>query len=268
MPRALRVEERPDDTAVLWLEEVDCAPVPWTADDSVRAAPLLGRLAASPRVAPLGALDPHPWHIDTFVRGRLAHTVLPQLREEATWTDPVVAAHFGGLRGALEEAVGRLDALAAEFAGSRHLTAHGDACPNNLLRREGDPGFTLVDFGFWRLQPVGFDLSQLLVGDVQVGRQDVGDLPARGAACLEAYAAGLADEGLEVPFEEVRRGHALSLLLFNGLTALPTEMLWEQAALREAGGPDQPFLDRFDHWCRQRAGIARYSLDLLAATDP
>ena len=68
------------------------------------------------------------------------------------------------------------------------------------------------------------------MGDIQIGRQEVDDLPDRAAACLEAYADGLADEGLEVPFAEVRRSHAVSLMLFNGLPSLPTEMLAEEAA--------------------------------------
>lgn len=255
MPRGLRVEERPDETAVVWIEAVEADRLAWSPDDSVRAARLLGRLSASPAVAPLADIDPQPWHIESFVAGRLAYTVLPGLHDEATWAQPCVAEHFGELRSRLEATARHLDALAHEFAASRHLTAHGDACPNNLLRREGDPGFTLVDFGFWRPQPVGFDLSQLLVGDIQVGRQDADDLPERAAACVEAYAAGLADEGLDVALAEVRRSHAVSLVLFNGLPSLPLEML---------GTPDEAALD---HWSRQRAAIARYSLDVLAATE-
>jgi AcrR family transcriptional regulator len=249
MPRGLHVVERPDETAVVWIEAVDADPVPWTYDDSVRAARLLGRLSASPEVAPLAAIDPLPWHIESFVAGRLAFTVLPGLHDDATWQHPAVATHFGDLREGLTATARRLDALAQEFASARHLTSHGDACPNNLLRREGDPGFTLIDFGFWRPQPVGFDLSQLLVGDIQLGRQDVADLPERAAACVESYAAGLADEGLEVPLAEVRRGHAVSLMLFNGLPSLPLDLDDEEMA-------------------RQRAGIARYALDVLADTDP
>lgn len=255
MPRGLRVEERPDETAVVWIEAVETDPVGWSPDDSVRAARLLGRLSASPAVAPLADIDPQPWHIESFVAGRLAYTVLPGLYDETTWQHPCVAEHFGGLRSGLEATARHLDALAREFAASRHLAAHGDACPNNLLRREGDPGFTLIDFGFWRPQPVGFDLSQLLVGDIQIGRQDADDLPERAAACVEAYAAGLADEGLDVPLAEVRRSHAVCLVLFNGLPSLPLEML---------GTSDEAALD---HWSRQRAAIARYSLDLLAATE-
>ncbi|SEB45518.1 Phosphotransferase enzyme family protein [Nocardioides exalbidus] len=249
MPRGLRVVEHPDDTAVVWIEAVECDPVPWTYDDSVRAAHLLGRLSASAAVEPLGAIDPQPWHIENFVAGRLAFTVLPGLHDDGTWRHPAIATHFGELRDGLTATAHRLDALAHEFASSRHLTSHGDACPNNLLRREGDPGFTLIDFGFWRPQPVGFDLSQLLVGDIQLGRQDVADLPGRAAACVESYAAGLADEGLDVPPAEVRRAHAVSLMLFNGLPSLPLDLGDEEMA-------------------RQRAGIARYALDVLADTEP
>jgi hypothetical protein len=267
MPRGLRVEERPDETAVVWIEAVETDPVPWSIEDSVRAARLLGRLSASPAVAPLAAIDPQPWHIESFVAGRLAYTVLPGLHDEATWEHPYVAEHFGGLRSGLEASARHLDALAGEFARSRHLASHGDACPNNLLRREGDPGFTLIDFGFWRPQPVGFDLAQLLVGDIQIGGQDVGDLPERAAACVEAYTAGLADEGLDVPLAEVRRSHAVSLMLFNGLPSLPLEMLAEEAALEAAGGVTDDFRAGLDHWSRQRAGIARYALEVLADTE-
>lgn len=268
MPRALRVDERPDQTAVLWLEAVAADPVAWTPGDSVRAARLLGRLSGSRDVAPLAGIDPQPWHIDSFVAGRLGYTVLPGLHDDATWQHPAVAEHFGGLREGLTATARHLDALAREFSLGRHLAAHGDACPNNLLRREGDPGFVLIDFGFWRPQPVGFDLSQLLVGDIQIGRQDVGDLPERAAACVEAYTAGLADEGLDVPLVEVRRSHAVCLMLFNGLPSLPTEMLQEEAALAAAGGVTGEFRTALDHWARQRSGIARYALDVLADTAP
>jgi hypothetical protein len=266
MPRGLHVEEHDDETAVIWMEAVDAVPVAWTLDDSARAARLLGRLSASADVAPLAGLDPQPWHIESFISGRLAFTVLPGLHDEATWRHPVVAEHFGDLREALTSIARDLDPLAQEFAASRHLASHGDACPNNLLRRGDDPGFTLIDFGFWRPQPVAFDLSQLLVGDIQIGRQDVADLPERAAACVESYAAGLADEGLDVPLAEVRRGHAISLMLFNGLPSLPLEMLQEEAALAAAGGVTDEFRAGFDHWARQRAGIARYAVDVLAGT--
>ena len=87
---------------------------------------------------------------------------------------------------------------AAEFARLPHRASHGDACPNNLLRNPSGRGFTLIDFGFWRPQPVGFDLSQLLVGDIQIGRRDAADLPELAEASANPEGEGEGeDEGEE-----------------------------------------------------------------------
>ncbi len=268
MPRALRVDERPDETAVLWLETVECGTEAWDRTTYVEAAGLLGRMSGSSRVAELAAIDPLPWHIQSFVVGRIAHTVLPGLFDDATWAHPVVARHFADLRPALAAVARHLDPLAEEFAALPHRTSHGDACPNNLLRHPDGDGFTLIDFGFWRPQPVGFDLSQLLVGDLQIGRRDADDLPELAEACLTAYAAGLAAEGAEVPDEVLRRGHAVSLMLFNGLPSLPLELLDEARALEAAGDLTDERLDAMHHWSLQRSRIARYALDVLERTGP
>ncbi|KQV65854.1 hypothetical protein ASC64_13275 [Nocardioides sp. Root122] len=256
VPRALRVDDRPDDTAVLWLETVEHDPAPWDETTYVRAARLLGRVSGSPRVAELAAIDPQPWHIRSFVAGRVAHTVLPVLADETVWQHPAVAEHFGPLRPRLAEVAARLDALADEYAALPHLAAHGDACPNNLLRHLGDDGFTLIDYGFWRPQPVAYDISQLLVGEIQMRRLDADGLPERAAACLEAYADGLAAEGHPVDPAVVRRSHAVSLVLFNGLPSITVDAL---------GEADQ---DAATHHVAQRAAMAAYSLDVLDATEP
>ncbi|WP_374456344.1 phosphotransferase [Nocardioides sp.] len=255
VPRALRVDDRPDQTAVLWLEAVEHDPTPWDESTYLRAAHLLGRLSASADVAGLAAIDPQPWHIRSFVVGRLGHTTLPVLGDEAVWQHPAVAEHFGPLRSRLAEVAGRLDALADEYAALPHLAAHGDACPNNLMRHVGDDGFTLIDFGFWRPQPVAYDLSQLLVGEIQMRRLDADGLPERAAACLEAYADGLAAEGGSVDADVLRRSHAVSLALFNGLPSIPAEALAEED--QEAAA----------HHVAQRAAMAAYSFDVLAATE-
>ena len=255
MPRAVRIDERPDETAVIWIEAVEASAAPWDRETYVEAARLLGRMTGSRRVAELAGIDPLPWHIQYFVVGRLGHTVLPQLFDDATWEHELVAAHFGDLRSRLTAVTEHLDPLAEEFARLPHRAAHGDACPNNLLRHPSGAGFTLIDFGFWRPQPVGFDLSQLLVGDIQIGRRDAADLPELAEACLTAYADGLAAEGHEVEDAVLRRGHAVSLMLFNGLPSLPLEQLGEEptAALHD--------------WSLQRSRIARYALDVLERTD-
>jgi hypothetical protein len=112
----------------------------------------------------------------------------------------------------------------------------------------------LIDYGFWGLQPIGFDLSQLLVGDVQLGRRTADDLREVEATILAAYVEGMRDEGSDIPLPVVRRSHALQLMLFTGLSCLPFEHL-ETAPTPE-----------LHHVAAQRAGIARFALDLLEST--
>lgn len=256
MPRSVRVDERPDETAVIWMEAVEVSAEPWSAETYVEAAGLLGRMSGSSEVAELAGIDPLPWHIQSFIQGRLAHTVLPGLFDDATWEHVLVAPYFGDLRPQLTAVANHLDTLGEEFARMPHRTSHGDACPNNLLRHPSGSGFTLIDYGFWRPQPVGFDLSQLLVGDIQIGKRDAADLPELAEACLTAYADGLAAEGADVPDAELRRGHAVSLMLFNGLPSLPLEQLGNE--------PTEALHD----WALQRSRIARHALDVLERTGP
>ena len=136
-----------------------------------------------------------------------------------------------------------------------HVTGHGDACPNNLLAVEGSDDFTLIDFGFWMPMPVGADLGQLIVGDIQIGKLRAGDLAARDDAHLAEYVRGLRDEGCDIPEPVVRRAHALHLLLMSGLSALPDELL-----------DRDPFDPEVVTLSTDRAAIARFCLDRVEAT--
>ena len=135
------------------------------------------------------------------------------------------------------------------------LDAHGDACPNNLMASADADGFVLIDYGFWGPNPVGFDLAQLLVGDVQVGASERGRRTSSiEAAISEAYVEGLRAEGCDLPIDVVRRAHALQLLIFTGLSTLPFEHL------------DQEPTPELHQVAAERAAIARFSLDLVDAT--
>ncbi len=133
-------------------------------------------------------------------------------------------------------------------------TGHGDACPNNLLVVGDSPGFVLIDFGFWKPLPIGFDLGQLLVGDVQIGKRSSDDLRERDEACLAAYVEGLHAEGSDLSPADVARAHALHLLIFTGLSTIPMEFL------------DAPPTPELVQMSQERAAIARCSLDLIDAT--
>lgn len=248
MPRAVGVFDLDAASQAVWLEAVEVADVVWDLPRHELAALLLGRLAASPALHEYRGLGGHGWHVGLYADGRLKSQVLPMLRADEPWHAPDLAPAFADLRPRLLAAADRVEELMTEWQAFPVLTGHGDACPNNLLVRPDQDGFTLIDFGFWGALPLGFDLGQLLVGDVQVGRRSVDDLAERDEACLRAYHRGLAIEGFEVALDDLRRAHALQLLMFTGLSAFIVE-----------GSPAAGELET-------RAALTRYSLDLLDAT--
>ena len=260
MPAARRVADVDDRSAALWLDAVDVQPVHWDVPLFERAAHLLGRLAASPRVAPLAAIGETPHLHRRYAAGRVAGQVLPALHDDGFWRHPVLAAGFDtDVRDRLRDAATRLPAFLDELDTAALGTSHGDACPRNLLVRQGcldDGSFVLIDFGFWGRAPLGFDLSQLLLGEVQTGERAASDLPRLEAAIVPAYVDGLAAEGTAVDLAVVQRTHVLLALLFNGLSAMPFELL--------AGPPD----DEAVRVTRERCAMASFLLDLEASTTP
>lgn len=256
MPRCFGTFDLDEQSASVWLEDVPVQAVEWDLPRFERAAYLLGRLAGSPEVAELAGVGGFEWSVATYAEGRLQHQVVPMLRADELWRHPLVADAFDDrVRDRLLEAADRVWRYTEELAALPRTPGHGDACPNNLLVRPGeDASFTLIDFGFFMELPLGFDLGQLLVGDVQIGRRDSTDLAARDEACLRAYRAGLEAEGYQVDERALRRAHALQLLLFTGLSALPVEHLDAQ--------PDP----RLRALARDRAALAVRALDLVDAT--
>jgi hypothetical protein len=259
MPLAHHVTMLDDSSAAIWLPALDVVDDEWETADYAHAAHLLGRLAASDAVAELTALgdaDGGPRTVRTYAGGRLAIQVAPALRSGEPWQVPWVAEAFDPeLRTRLLDALDEVPAWVDELEAVPPASAHGDACPNNLLHTAGNDDITLIDFGFWSRQSVGFDLGQLLVGDVQIGRRPAATLPELEAACLPAYVDGLRAEGHEVDAATVARAHALHLMLFTGLSTPLT-------------GPPAPGAgaDDLAHEGRERAAISRFCLDLVATT--
>jgi hypothetical protein len=252
MPRSFGVFDLDEKSAAVWLEEVEARQVPWNLSRYERAAHLLGRFAGSPRVRERGLVGEHPFTVRDYLEGRLTGQVLPMLRDEGIWHHPLVAGAFDtDLRRRLLATADDAAALVEELAALPHLPAHGDACPNNLLVVDGIEGFTLIDFGFMTMLPVGFDLGQLLVGDVQVGRRSAASLAEVESVIVPAYVDGLRAEGCDIPEPVVRRAHALHLMTYIGLSTLPFEHL------------DAPVTRELEHVAAERAATARFSLDLL-----
>ncbi len=255
MPRAVAVIDLDESSTAIWLDEIAVVERPWDAARYARAAYLLGRLAANPGVAELARVGRLEWTLRTYLAGRLGLVVVPLLLDDAVWGHPLVRSAFDtSLRDRLRAAAASAAELVEEAMAMPHLPAHGDACPNNLLATAGDPDFTLIDYGYWMPAPVGADLGQLLVGNVQIGREPAGDLATRDDALVVAYVAGLRDEGCRIPEGVVRRSHALHHLVMTGLSAVPVDLLERE--------PSEDLLAQV----ADRAAIARFCLDRVDAT--
>lgn len=257
MPRAYAVIELDDESAALWLEALDAVPAAWDVEQLAHAAHLLGRLAASPDVRPLarvGDVDGKRT-VRAYAEGRVAVQIVPALRSDELWNHPLVAGTFDDqLRMDLLGAADALPHIVDELERMPIGTSHGDACTRNLLVSPATTDLVLIDYGFWGEAPIGFDLSQLLLGEVQMGERSATCLSGLEAACLPAYVRGLRDEVCDIPLEVVRRSHALLMVLFSGLSAVPFEHL---------GAPPTPELHRI---AAERAVSARFILDLVAET--
>jgi len=257
MPRAVAVRDLDEKSGAVWLEEVVVAERAWTVEQLAHAAYLLGRLAASPAVRELASIgeQTRSWPVRSYVEGRVSVQILPMLHSDEIWRHPLVSAAFDAdLRGRMCAAADLVSGYIEEIERVPLGTAHGDACTNNLLVQPNSDDLVLIDYGFWTTQPLGFDLSQLIMGDVQIGRRPASCLWRVEDACTPAYIEGLRDEGSDVPAAAVRRAHALLMLIFCGLSAIPVEHLELEPTAE---------LHRI---AAERAAAARFMLDLVDAT--
>jgi phosphotransferase family enzyme len=257
VPRTVAVPDLDEDSAALWLEHVPARRVVWDIERHARTAYLLGRLAACRAVTPLatavhGARTPR-----IYADAWLAHIVLPALTGDGLWAHPLVRDAFDArLRHRLLTAADALPALLDELDDVPAGTAHGDACTANLLVADNRDAVVMVDFGFCGRAPIGTDLGQLILGEVQTGQRQAADLPDLEAACLPAYVAGVHAEGGTADPAQVRRTHATLMTVFSALPSIPIEHLDDEPT---------PQLRRLFHG---RAAIARFVLDLLDDTRP
>lgn len=265
LPEVYRIVEVDPQRTAIWMEDIpELDPDQWTDQRFEDAARLLGRLAGSPAVKDCvarvsDANDPD--RLRFYLEGLGASVLIPAIRGESLWLHPAVSAVadarlIAGLRSLADRAFGLVD----EMLALPQLPVHGDASPQNLLVEvrpagSGRTAFAVIDWGMCGLGCVGFDLGQLLSGWVNQGTMGGEELYRLEPRCLGAYCEGLAESGAYLEESTVRRGHAVSMAVFTGLSALPTQRLAEQDS------------EELRDLVAGRADMARFVLDLLASTD-
>jgi hypothetical protein len=178
------------------------------------------------------------------------------LDDDALWARPLVADVVDErFREDLRRALALLPDLLDEMDTLPTSLPHGDAAPVNLLRPRDEPDtYVAIDWAFHCQLPLGHDLGQLLVGEVERGRMQPERLPGLLSVLEDAYVDGLAEEGLDVSATAVRRGVVCSSLAPRTLPgAFPLEQL------------DGPDTDEHVAFLRRRAGLSRFVLDLVLA---
>lgn len=257
-PRIFAIDDLGDDRIRIWMEDLPETAATWDLARYAAAARRFGRLAGRTHRDGMPADAPPLFGgLRMLWSMRIANTLLPLLRDGATWRHPLMAAAEGSdppLRGDLlalaDQAPSILDALDQLPRG----LAHGDACPQNLLPDPDRRGaFVAIDWGFANLAPLGSDLVQLLAGRADNGELDADDLPGIQEAILAAYLDGLRDEAVDASPVLVRHGFLGGLVVGKAFSALPLERLRGPVDDRAWA----PFL--------ARARYARYLLDLRPA---
>ena len=269
VPRGLRVDEHDDETAVVWIEAVERDPAPWTYDDSVRAARLLGRLSGSPRVAAARRRSTRSRGTSTAsCQGRLAHTVLPGLHDDATWRHPAVAEHFGDLRDG-PDGRRRPPRRPRPTSSPRACTGPRTATPaptTSCAARATRASRSSTSASGARSRSASTSPSSSSVTS-RSGARTPTTCPSAPTACVEAYAAGLADEGLEVP---AGAGAARPRGEPDALQRPAQPAARECSRRRRPGRPAASTTTSVPARPLGAAArrIARYALDVLARTEP
>ncbi len=253
MPTLFAVDELGDDRIALWMEDIVERDGDWSGRDYATAARALGRLAgrlpadAVPGDIPVRRRDFRPYFF-----GRVLQGALPLLRDDGTWAHPLLDRVVGdGLRGDLNALAASAPALLDRVDTLPRTLAHGDACPQNLLRPADEPDTVVaIDWTFAGVCPLGMDAGQLLAGRAESGELDPALLPALLEHILDAYRAGLADEGADYSAADVRCGVVANLVVRSAFTALPIELL------------DTEPNDALHTLFARRAAYARFLVDL------
>jgi hypothetical protein len=228
MPAVYAIEPLDDDRIALWLENVDERDTPWGRDDYRAAATGLGRMAGQlPHQRIPAEIPVHPRDFRAYFSGRIVHAVLPALRADGTWRNPLIAESADPLlRRDLELLAAAMPAVLDRLDLLPRTLVHGDACPQNLLRPMAEPDtIVAIDWTFAGIAAVGLDAAQLVAGRAESGELDPDTLSDVLDDVVDGYAAGFAEANDSVDRAIIRFGVVANLVTRSAFTAVPVELL-------------------------------------------
>ncbi len=217
LPQLYRVYDAGDQRLAMWMQDIRTADVAWDLPRFRRAATLLGRLNARMTVEDLLPS---------------ASCVPGEPLTRPLEDNPLIDKQDPTLRSDLEKLAARVPALVDSLDAIPQAMAHGDASPQNLLvPADVSDSFVPIDWSAVGPVAVGYDLAQLVIGYANTGRIVPLQLPMLTDVVVDAYAAGLAQEGMPVDPWVVRYAMETTMVLRNAFAALPLDRLAERIQL-------------------------------------
>ena len=265
-PRCYGVEDRPDGTIWLWLEEiVDESKESWPAERFVALATNFGSFGGS--YLTIRDVPNQEWLESDWLRSWIDDawaSLVPLIEDPAAWDHPMIRSafprpvaqrliHLWNVRHRI------LDCL----AGLPSILCHRDAYPSNMFSRRAPDGLwstVAVDWTQMGRGPIGHDLGQILIPSLLFFWIKPEDIAQMERALFDAYERGLRSVGWKGDSAVIRFGFAAAASLhwcFAGAFALR----WAQDShigagmARRWGRPIEEII-------AQRAAVTYYLLDL------
>ncbi len=233
------LEERPDGSLILWLEDLGQASVPGDAASILAAARDLGRLAGTfiDRVPAL------PWLFGGWIARHSQPEVIERdLARLGSVRDPgMIARRVGSGIPAAEALMREQDRLRAMLEALPVTLCHHDAVAANVFRTShgANHDLVLIDWEMVGPGPVGADLVSLLFSSARRGDTPARSVPELIGPALEAYGQGIVQAGGRVDADLLRRSFHAGVALRWALARDVMLALDAGTAVRRGSAPEE-----------------------------
>ena len=224
IPRCYDVVEYSNQTWI-WMEHVvEIAPKWWGLDHYAMAASSLSHFnAAYLKGEPL---PDFPWLCKQYYHALVAdnsfwHNAMDSAKPDNVWEATYVKTHFPDrLREQIEQLWKEKEYFLTSLDKLPQVFCHNDFHRRNLMIRsnlEGLPEVITLDWHFSGNGPLGGDLGWLIGGSLFLFERDPFEALELFDCCLEAYQAGLVEEGLGNYRELALLGCLISIAIMPGM---------------------------------------------------